>query len=334
MSDPTVRMEMDEVEKLVFDACFSAGASLDTCHSLVRAILSAEGSGNKAVGLDHLPDYLMALREGRLNGYAQPELSFPAPALLQVDARGGIAQLGFDRAFDELTTRAATFGIALLSLHGAFSAGELGYYPLRLAKAGFAAFAAANGAGLMTAGSARGPVFGANPIAFAAPRGSGPPLLIDQASSRTSPVSVRRAAERGEALPPGWAVDADGKPTTDAAKALKGALLAFGGNRGANIALMVEVMAAGLGKANWSADVESQVQGSARPAVGMIVIAITPALLDQDFAPRLDRHLRRLASNGLHIPGEAKGNAARAASRSGINIAPETIARIVAAAGS
>lgn len=334
MSDSTVRMEMDEVEKLVFDACFSAGAGLDTCQSLVRAILSAEAGGNSTVGLANLPDYLKALRAGRLHGHAQPEITFPAPAMIQVDARGGLAQLGFDRAFDELTTRAATFGIALLSQHGSYVTGELGYYPLRLAKAGFAAFAATNGPVLMSVDGSKAPVYSTNPIAFAAPRGIQPPLLIDQASSNAAFSSIRRAAERGETLPEGWAVDRDGKPTRDARKAIEGALLAFGGQRGANIALMAEVMAGGLGKGNWSLDAPSHIEGSDNPGAGLIVIAITPALLDKDFATRLDKQLRRLSGFGVHIPGESKGNAARAASRSGLNVSPHTIARIVEAAGS
>lgn len=333
MSTETVRMEMDEVEKLVFDACFSAGASFDTCQSLIRAILSAEAGGNSAVGLSSLPDYLHALREGRLKGHAQPEVTFPAAALVQVDVKGGLAQLGFDRAFDELTTRAATFGIALLSQYGSYATGELGYYPLRLAKAGFAAFATTNGPAIMTVEGANAPVYCTNPIAFAAPRGSQPPLLIDQSTGSTAYVKVREAAERGETLPEGWAVDRDGKPTRDPKKALQGALLAFGGQRGANIALMAEVMAAGLGRGNWSLDAPHPLEGRESTGSGLMLIAITPGLLDKEFPQRLDKQLRRLAGHGVHIPGEGKGNAARAASRSGLNVSTRTIARIVEAAG-
>ncbi len=226
MTDPTVRMEMDEVEKLVFDACFCAGANLETCHSLVRAILSAEGSGNKAVGLDHLPDYLIALREGRLNGHAQPELSFPAPALLQVDARGGIAQLGFDRAFDELTTRAATFGIALLSLHGTFSAGELGYYPLRLAKPALPPLprpmAPADGSRRF----ARTGLW-SKPHGICRPSRQRPTLADRPGNQPDEPGCGAAGGGTRRSAGARMGLDADGKPTTDAAKALKGALLAL-----------------------------------------------------------------------------------------------------------
>ena len=135
----------------------------------------------------------------------------------------------------------------------------------------------------MTVAGARKPVYCTNPIAFAAPLDEGPPLLIDQASSATAFVQLRHYAERGETLPAGWAVDGDGQPTTDPHAALRGALLAFGGVRGANIALMVEVMAAGLAGANWALDAPSFTSGDRSPGAGLLVIAITPALLAPTF---------------------------------------------------
>lgn len=333
MSENFVRMELDDAEKLAMDACLSAGASLETAHSLVRAIISAEESGNSAVGFNHLPDYLAGFRAGRIDGFAQPEVTFPGPALVQVDAKGSIAQLGFDRAFTELTTRAGAFGIALFSQFGSYTTGELGYYPLRLAKAGFAAFAATNGPALMTVEGARAPVYCTNPIAFAAPRAEGAPLLIDQATSATAFVKIREAAARGEKLPPGVAVDETWQPTTDPSKAMRGALLAFGGKRGANIALLAEIMAGGLGCGNWSMDSPDFTEGNVSPGAGLVVIAIAPAMLDRNFTRRLEAQLRRLAGQGVHIPGEKKGAAARAASRSGLRLSRQVLARIAGSAG-
>ena len=127
--------------------------------------------------------------------------------------------------------------------------------------------------------------------------------MIDQASSATAFVQLRHYAERGEPLPAGWAVDAEGAPTTDPHAALRGALLAFGGARGANIALMVEVMAAGLAGANWALDAPSFLSGDSSPGAGLIVVAITPSLLAPDFSQRLRLQLDRLAKLGVHIPG-------------------------------
>jgi (2R)-3-sulfolactate dehydrogenase (NADP+) len=299
----TRRLSLDEATGLAARAARAAGLSEEAALSLARATVSADAHGKSAIGFGHLLDYLKAAREGRIDGAAEPIISSPAQALILCDAGGGIAQAGFDRVFDDLTRRARTFGIALFAEKGSYTTGELGYYPRRLAEAGLVALAATSGPALMTVAGARKPVYCTNPLAFAAPVAEGPPLLIDQASSATAFVELRRYAERGEALPPGWAVDADGQPTTDANAALRGALLAFGGARGANIALMVEVMAAGLTGANWALDAPSFTAGSRSPGAGLTVVAIAPALLAPDFPSRLKLELDRLARSGVHIPG-------------------------------
>ena len=104
---------------------------------------------------------------------------------------------------------------------------------------------------------------------------------------------------------------ADGVETTDALAAMKGALLTFGGFRGANIALMVEVLAAGLTGANWSLDAPSFASGADSPGAGLLVIAIAPRLMAPDFASRLAHQFERLAGMGIHIPGRGAGRSGR-----------------------
>ncbi len=299
----TRRFTVEAATDLAAGAIRAAGAGDEAALALARATVSANAHGKGSSGFSHLMDYLAALRAGRIVGDAEPAVASPAPAAIHCDARGGVAQAGFDRAFDSLCERAQTFGIALFAQNRSYTTGELGYYPRRLAERGLVAFAATSGPALMTVAGAGKPVYCTNPIAFAAPLDEGPPLLIDQASSATAFVQLRHYAERGEPLPAGWAVDADGKPTTDPQTALRGALLAFGGSRGANIALMVEVMAAGLTGANWALDAPSFTSGDRSPGAGLLVIAITPALLAPDFPRRLRLQLERLAKLGVHIPG-------------------------------
>jgi (2R)-3-sulfolactate dehydrogenase (NADP+) len=296
-------LSLEEATDLAARAARAAGLSDEAARSLARATVSADAHGKSSIGFGHLLDYLAALREGRIDGDAEPLVTLPAPAAIHCDARGGIAQVGFDRVFDDLSRRAEAFGIALFTQKGSYTTGELGYYPRRLAETGLVALAATSGPALMTVAGARRPVYCTNPFAFAAPVADAPPLLIDQASSATAFVELRRYADRGEALPAGWAVDADGRPTSDPNAALRGALLAFGGARGANIALMVEVLAAGLASANWALDAPSFTSGDRSPGAGLTVVAIAPALLAPDFPQRLKLQLDRLARFGVHIPG-------------------------------
>jgi (2R)-3-sulfolactate dehydrogenase (NADP+) len=191
------------------------------------------------------------------------------------------------------------------------------------------ALAATNGPALMAGAGSIKPVYCTNPLSFAAPLGDGPPLVIDQASSATAFVNIRKAAEDGDPIPEGWALDASGNPTTDPAAAMKGALLAFGGNRGANIALMVEMLAAGVTGANWSLDAPSFMQGAENPGTGLFVVAIEPKLLDPDFERRAGEQAERLRRRyGVHIPGRAGAEAAEQAAARGVTVSREVVQRI------
>lgn len=298
-----MRLETQEAFSIARQAILDAGANDAIATALANATVSAEWAGSRAVGFAHLPDYLDGFVQGRISKSAEPTITSPAPALTQVDAHGGIAQLGFDRAFDQIVQRANTFGVTVFSQVNNFTVGELGYYPRRLAEQGLVALAVTNATAQMTTLESRKPVYGTNPMAFAAPRGGGKPFVVDQATSATAFVNVRQAAERGEAIPEGWAVDANGEPTTDSRKAVEGLLLAFGGARGANLALMIEIMAAGMTGGNWSMDAPSFAKGGDCPAVGLFIVAIRPDLLVPDFVERLSAQIERLAGQGVRIPG-------------------------------
>ncbi|MGF6976182.1 (2R)-3-sulfolactate dehydrogenase (NADP+) [Paraburkholderia sp. JPY465] len=298
-----MRLETHEAHDIARRAAVRAGASDEVANALAKAVVSAEWAGSRAVGFAHLFDYLDGFVKGRIAKDAKPEVSFPAPAAVAIDAKYGIAQLGFDMAFDELVQRARTYGVTVLLQSNSFTVGELGYYTRRLAEAGLVAIATTNATAQMTTLESRKAVYGTNPLSFGAPRAGAKPFVIDQASSATAFVNVRQAAERGDPIPEGWAVDAQGNPTTDAREAVKGLLLAFGGARGANIAMMLEFLVAGMAGSNWSMDAPGFAEGTESPGVGLFVLAIKPDLVVQDFTARLSSQIERLAEQGVRIPG-------------------------------
>ncbi len=316
----TVRLSIQECEAICRDAAVRAGAGLEAATALARAAVAAEAEGNRAVGLAHLPLYLEALRAGRIDGHAMPEIVRPLPAVMHVDAGRGTAHLGFEKALGALVEAARSFGVAIFAQKNAFTCGSLGYFVQRLAEKDLFALAATNGPALMTVIGAKEPVYCTNPLAFAAPLPGGDMLLVDQASSPTAFAKVKQAAGRGEKIPEGWAVNATGHPTTDASEAVMGALVAFGGPRGANIALIVEVLAAGLTGATWSLDTASISEGTRSPATGLFVIAIEPAAFGSGFRDRLETQVRRLEEKGVYVPGHAKAAARARAQKDGISV--------------
>ncbi|WP_313193536.1 Ldh family oxidoreductase [Shinella zoogloeoides] len=314
-----VTLSPTEAMDLARTALMRVGMAEAAAAALARATLDAEMAGKRPVGFLHLTDYLRSLVDGRITARAEPLITSPVPAIMKCNAMGGVAQHGFSLAHEELAAKARTFGIAVFSLHNSYTTGELGWYAARLAEEGLVALAATNGPALMAGAGSRQPVYCTNPLAFAAPLADGRLMLIDQASSMAAFVDIREAAARGEAIPDGWALDQDGEPTTDPFAAMQGALLAYGGTNGANIALMVEVLAAGLTGANWSLDAPDFQAGEATPGIGLFVLALSPQLFADDFPARLAGQMERLSGEyGVHVPGLRRTERQRQAESAGI----------------
>lgn len=304
-----IQLSLHDADDLGIAACLGAGADARSARALMDATLSAEQFGRSELGFPHLLYHLQSLRAGRINGTPRPRITVPLPSMVHSDADRGVAQLGFDLAFDEIVARSKANGISIFTQRNSYTAGELGYYVRRLAGRGLISLAGTNGPALMAATAGGQRVYCTNPMAFAAPLGaSRSPLVIDQSSSETAYVNIVKAARDGDRLAEGWAVDASGNATTDPSEALSGALLPFGGRKGANVALMIEVLAAGLSGASWSTDAHDFETGSESPDAGLTIISIAPEALDHNFEERYGAQIAKLSERGVYIPGSRAGS--------------------------
>ena len=303
----TLRLSQSDAHALAVSACLAAGADEAAAQSLADATLSAHLNKRLEVGFPHFLDYLAGIEAGRINGKAAPRIERPLPGLFRADADGGIAQLGFDRAFADFTSAARTLGAAIFTQRKSFTTGELGYYVRRLAKEGLVAIAFTNANAFMAPAPGMPKVYSTNPLAFAYPLGDGHrPVVIDQSSSATAFVNIAAAARKGEKLEQGIAADATGNPTTDPAEAIRGALLPFGGRKGANIALMVELMAVGLAGASWSRDMPDFQNGNSTLDAGLTVIAMLAGVEPDMTAGRGADYIKSLKEGGIHVPGTGR----------------------------
>ncbi len=305
-----ITVSFNEALAAAVAALKAAGASPGHAAATGRAVVTAEAEGNRGVGLKHLLTYGDALAAGRAKGDAEPVVEEVSEVVTRVDAAEGLPHLGFERALPRLAEGAGKQGLAMLALSNGYPCGALGYFVRKLAEEhGLAALAAANaGPAVMAASGGKARVFCTNPLAFAVPRdGGAPALVIDQSSASASLAKLREYAEAGREIPEGWGLDPAGHPTTDARAALAGSLLPFGGARGANIALLVEMLAAGLTGASWSKDAPAFNKGNASPGAGLLVLAISPV---SGFGARFDDWLEAVqADEGAYLPGLAKGEA-------------------------
>ncbi|WP_440712559.1 Ldh family oxidoreductase [Gordonia sp. FQ] len=294
-----------DLAALADSALTGAGFATRTAAVLTEAALFAEDRGRPEVGVTHLLDYLRAAESGSLNPAPAPVLTRVAPGLISCSADKGPFHTGFDAAFGDLVEAARSLGVVAFVQSEAFASGQLGWFTERLASAGLAAVGAVNSNALLSTAPGTGRVLGTNPLAYSFPSGAGRVVTVDQASSATAYVNIRRAAEAGESIPEGWAVDADGRPATDPVAALTGALLPFGGYKGANIAWLVELLATMSG-ANWSVDAPPFDAGPECPSVGMFLLGVDLTRLAPAGPERIGAHLERIAGLGIRPPGSPR----------------------------
>lgn len=289
---------------------------------MAGALVAAEAEGNRLCGLYYLPVFLAQLASGRIRKTAVAQVERRLPAALAISADGGFAQPALDLAVAELVPLARTSGIAMACIRQSYNALALGQPAGALARHGLIALVVANApAALVVPGSTR-PVFGTNPLAFAAPLPGAAPLIIDQSASAITKTEVMQHAASGRALGPGWAQDATGQPTLDAQAGLAGALLPSGGRKGANIALMVEVLAAVLPGAMLSALAEPLgATDCPHPGLGQTLIAIDPAQFGA--AASLPVLISMLTADGQRLPGQRRAERAAEAAAQGVVLSPD-----------
>ncbi|MEO0390681.1 MAG: Ldh family oxidoreductase [Pseudomonadota bacterium] len=303
-----MQITLDQAQEIAHSALVASGATEAQAAPVARSIRAAEAEGTRGIGLGYLPFYCQHLKVGKIVGDAAPAVTAPAPALVHVDAANGFAHPAFEAGEGALISAAQSQGIALMGITNAYACGVLGYFTDRLARAGLMAIMTANASSTMAPWGGKTPFFGTNPWAFGAPR-AGDPLIIDSSSSATAFVNLANAAAAGETIPSTWALDADGQPTTDPAAGMAGSIAPAGGHKGAALALMVEVLSAGLTSANWSFQASSLGDDAGGPPqLGQTLIAINPGAMGQgDHAGKLETLLSAMtAEPGTRVPGDRR----------------------------
>lgn len=326
-----------ELEELVAAALVACNTSQANARSVARALVQAEIDGQAGHGLSRVPSYAAQAKSGKVDGYATPDVKQTRSGTLLIDARSGFAYPAFDLAIARLPEMARTNGIAAAGFARSHHFGVAGRHVERLAEAGLVALAFGNTPKAMAPWGGKQSVFGTNPLAFAAPMPSAPPLVVDMALSQVARGKIVAAAQKGEAIPAGWAVDENGAPTTDAAAALKGALQPAGGAKGAALALVVEVLAAALTGARFGFEASSFFEAEGPPpGVGQFLVAVDPGALagTSVFAERMATLAGAIEGNGdARLPGSRRLALREKAEHSGIYVDVMLLSEVRALAG-
>lgn len=318
------RVRLEELEALARSALARAGASPAMAGATAAALVQAEAQGLSGHGVSRVPQYAAHLRNGRADGAAVPRVVSERGAAALVDAGCGLAFPACALAAEEAVRRARAHGVAFVGVTNSHHSGASALHLAPIAAAGLIGLMFTNSPAAMPAWGGKTPLFGTNPIAAVFPRRGGDPVVVDLSLSEVARGKIMVAAKAGKPIPPGWALDRDGNPTTDAAAALEGSMLPAGGVKGAMLALVVELLCCAVTGARFGFEADSFfVDAGNRPRIGQAFLALDPGPLagEATYHERLETLLAAmLADPGVRIPGARRLALAAAAAADGVDV--------------
>ena len=317
--DGNERITVDADRARTFLTNLFAAAGVDGASAALVAdgLVEADLQGVGSHGMLQAPNYLRRLRAGTIDGKGALTQVHSSAAVTVYDAGLALGHAVAGEAMDRAIETARAHGLAAVVVKTATHFGVAGRHARAAADAGMIGIAMCNTRPMLAAPGGSQAVVGNNPLAIAIPVAGREPIVFDMAMSAVAMGKIRLAAQRGETIPPDWALDADGRPTTDAAAALAGVLLPAAGAKGYGLALMVDFLCA-LAGGSALGELTSMYGDPSSPAdCSWLFLTIDPAHfgLSQPYAERVAGLAASIvaATGEGALPGDRKLRAERQA---------------------
>ena len=335
MTALTLAQAHEWVEKVLSHCGAHPGMAAATARSLVLA----EAQGIASHGLSRVPQYATHLKNGRADGQAVAQVARRKGAALLVDAGQGLAFEACELAVREALTVAREMGVCFVGVSNSHHCGVLVDHLRPVAQAGLVGLAFANSPAAMPVAGGRHAIMGTNPIAAIFPRQGHDPLMIDLSLSEVARGKLMVAAKEGRSIPLGWALDAQGQPTTDPQAGMAGSMLPVGAAsspKGAMLALVVELLVTAVIGAQFGFEASSFFvdEGNA-PRIGQAFLVIDPGALSgsASYFERIEVLIREmLVDEGVRLAGARRLALERAAAEQGVKIPDALMAQLQALA--
>lgn len=211
--------------------------------AVAEHLVEADLRGVHSHGVIRVPTYVASVRAGRINPRPNIRVVGDSGAQMVVDGDLGFGQVAALRANELAIERGKGYGLAGVALRRSTHCGALAFYPLRAIQHGLIGFATTNAGINMPPTGGATKLVGNNPFAFGVPTNRDWPMVLDMATSVVAGGKLDVARSKGQAIPLGWARDAEGNPTTDPVAARQGSLEPLGGPKGYGMAIMLDVLA-------------------------------------------------------------------------------------------
>lgn len=331
---PTLNLE--ELADLSTRALINAGASPGMAAATAKALVYADARGLASHGVSRVSQYGAHLQNGRVDGSAVAKLVKAKAAACLIDAGDGLAFPACELAVTEAIARARASGACFAAVTNSHHFGAAAYHLEAVAAAGMVGLAFGNAPSAMSAWGGKRALFGTNPIAAVFPREREAPLLIDLSLSEVARGKLMIAVSKGESIPLGWALDKEGRPTTDPRAGMEGTMVPAGGAKGAMLAMVVELLCCALTGAAFAFEADSFfVDAGNRPHIGQAFLVIDPDALAgrATFFARMETLIAAmLADEGVRLPGYRRVALAAESAASGVLIPDALLAELRRAA--
>jgi LDH2 family malate/lactate/ureidoglycolate dehydrogenase len=321
---------VEALRQFLVKALEAAGVPADDGRFVADNLIQADLWGIGSHGVGRFPTYVKRIQEGAVNARPQIKVDKSLPAVLSVDGDNGLGAVVTAKALEAAMATAATFGICAAGIRKSNHFGAAGHYCDWGARANYVTIILTDAPPAIPPWGSREAYFGTNPIAMGLPRKDKLPVVRDLATSVVARGKIIAAAKRGEAIPEGWALNKDGRQTTNAQDALAGTLLPMAGPKGYALALAVEHLAGVLTGAAFGRDVAWQYGNKQEPAnVGHIMILLkADAFINlENYIERTERFCREIkgcekAANvdEIYLPGERERILAQTLIKNGITL--------------
>ena len=305
----TLKLSEKEAWDLAFNALTKSNTSDSNAKEVADALINAEFDGQSGHGLSRIPSYVEQLISGKVAGNVSPSILGINGGVIRIDANHGFAFPAISLAISEITNACKKYGIAAASISRSHHFGQAGRHVEKLAERGLIGLMFGNTPKAIPPWGGSKALFGTNPIAFSSPREDAAPLVVDLSLSKVARGKVMVANQQNEKIPVGWAIDDEGKPTTNPKKALAGAMLPIGDAKGSALALMVEILAAGLTGSNFGFEASSFLNAEGdSPGVGQLIIAIDPSFFSgKGFGGRTETIINAILEQpSTRLPGDKR----------------------------
>lgn len=306
-------MRAEALQAFVADLFVRLGIAAEGAQQVAAALVSADLEGVPSHGVMLVPMYVERMLAGSVSTASEAQLVHDAGPSLVLDAGNALGQITSHQAVKLVRERAKAHGMATVALRNGFHFGAAGYWARAIADAGLIGIAMCNTRPLMPAPGGAERVVGNNPLAIAFPGG----VVLDMAMSATAMGKIRLAQAAAKPISEGWAADAEGRPTTDAAEAIKGMLLPAAGPKGFGLAVAIDLLCGGLSDGAIGDEVNPLYGDPAKPyRCSHLFIAIDPARFSADFTARAGRFAEKIRKSRACAGRRAHLRAGRSRARS------------------